>query len=196
MRARLAAMALLWTFGGARWASASEWRPDPSHSRVGFSVRHLMISEVEGRFTRFGGRLHLDESNIERSRVVMTIEVSSLTTHHVKRDEHLLSEDFFYAEKYPRMVFESKRVLKRGAELEVHGNLNVRGITKPVVIKVESWTSAVQDPWGRVRRGLKATTTINRSDFGLRWNRALESGGVMVGQEVTITLGVQWIRAD
>lgn len=172
-------------------ARASEWNLDTDHSRVEFSVRHLMVSNVVGNFKVFDGLVKLDEKDPTKSTVKVSIDVSSVDTDNKKRDDHLRSPDFFNTEKFPKMEFESKKIEKKGSGFLVHGNLNLHGVTKPVVLEVEEFTDAVKDPWGNTRRGAVARTTIDRREFGLTWNKALETGGVVVGDEVKITLQLE-----
>ena len=177
---------------GAASALASDWDLDASHSRVGFGVRHMMVSTVHGSFGKFTGGVALDDADITKSKVHLEIDASSITTQNDKRDEHLRSPDFFDAAKFPKIVFDSTKVEKRGADgLNVTGNLTIKNVTKPVVLTVSGLTGEVKDPWGGVRRGATATTKINRKDFGLTWNKALETGGVVVGDDVTIELEVE-----
>lgn len=176
-------------------ASASTWNIDPEHSNVGFKVRHVMVSNVKGSFEKHSGTLQLDDKDITKSRVAVTIDTNSINTNVHKRDEHLRSADFFDVAKYPTMTFVSKKVAKAGKNgLEVTGDLNLHGVTKEVVLLVEELSKESKDPWGNIRRGATAATKINRKDFGLVWNAALETGGVTVGEEVTITLEIEMIK--
>lgn len=176
--------------------AVTTWNIDPVHSHAEFKVKHLMISNVKGQFTRLKGVLKLDENNVENSRVEATIEAASINTREEQRDTHLKSADFFDVEKYPELSFRSTRVSRvADEELAVAGDLTIHGVTRNVVFNVEGPTPATKDPWGNTRRGLSATTKISRKDFGLTWNAALEAGGVMVGDEVTITLEVEFIKA-
>ncbi len=178
-------------------ASASTWNIDPDHSSVGFKVRHLMVSNVKGTFDKHTGVLDLDDKDITKSKVTVTIDTNSVNTNVPKRDEHLRGADFFDVAKYPTMTFVSKKVAKAGKNgFKVTGDLTLHGITRPVVLNVEGFSKESKDPWGNIRRGTTATTTINRKDFGLVWNTALETGGVAVGEEITITLEVEMIRAQ
>jgi len=174
---------------------AATWQIDPEHSSVQFKVRHLMVSNVKGEFTRFNGVVAIDDQDISRSHVNVNIETASIDTRVAKRDEHLRSADFFDVTKYPAMTFVSKKVAKAGkGNLKVTGDLTIHGVTREVILDVEGPTADVKDPWGNIRRGATATTQINRKDFGLTWNKALETGGVVVGDDVTITLEVEMIR--
>jgi polyisoprenoid-binding protein YceI len=172
------------------------WNIDPAHSVAEFKVKHMMISNVKGQFAKVSGKLTLDESELANSRVEATIEASSIETRDAQRDAHLKSADFFHVEKFPTLSFKSKRLsLIRDGEWAVEGDLTIRGITRTVVFSVDGPTPPAKDPWGNTRVGVSATTKINRKDFGLIWNAALETGGILVGDEVTITLDVQFIKA-
>ena len=176
--------------------STSTWNLDPVHSGAEFKVKHMMISNVKGQFTGISGVLSLDENDPARSSVETTIDASSIHTREAQRDAHLKSADFFDVEKYPTLTFKSTSV-KRIAEdeLTVTGDLTIRDVTRPVVFDVEGPTPPNKDPWGNTRLGVSATAKINRKDFGLTWNSALETGGFLVGDEVTITLDLQFIKA-
>ncbi|MGA7220579.1 MAG: YceI family protein [Candidatus Sulfotelmatobacter sp.] len=172
------------------------WNIDPVHSVAEFKVKHMMISNVKGQFTRLKGALALDETNFENSRIEASIEAASINTRDDQRDGHLKSADFFDAEKYPELTFKSTEVTRVAAdELAVAGELTIHGVAKNVVFNVEGPTQPAKDPWGNTRIGLSATTKINRKDFGLTWNSPLETGGILVGDEITITLDVQFIKA-
>jgi polyisoprenoid-binding protein YceI len=176
--------------------ATSTWNLDPVHSVAEFKVRHMMISNVKGQFTGISGVLQLDEAEIGNSRVEATIDAASINTREAQRDGHLKSADFFDVEKYPTLSFRSTRVRSAGAgELKVEGDLTIHGVTRNVTFDVEGPTAATKDPWGNTRVGLFATTKINRKDFGLTWNAALETGGILVGDEVTITLDIQFVKA-
>jgi polyisoprenoid-binding protein YceI len=176
--------------------ATTTWNIDPVHSGAEFKVKHMMISNVKGQFTGVKGVLALDESNLTNSRVEASIDAASITTRDAQRDTHLKSADFFDVEKFPTLSFKSSRISRVGdGELTVAGDLTLHGITRNVVFNVEGPTAPAKDPWGNTRVGLSATTKINRKDFGLIWNGALESGGILVGDEVTITLDVQFVRA-
>ncbi len=176
--------------------TATTWNLDPVHSVVEFKVKHMMISNVKGQFTGISGVLNLDEANVANSRVEATIDASSINTRDTQRDAHLKSADFFDVEKFPALSFRSTRVKRTGDdELALSGDLTIHGLTREVVFKVEGPTPPAKDPWGNTRIGLSATTKINRKDYGLTWNAALEAGGILVGDEVTISLDVQFVKA-
>ena len=175
----------------------STWSIDPVHSTAQFKVRHLMISNVKGEFTNLSGKLELDAANISNSRVEATIDAATINTREADRDTHLKSADFFDVEKFPTLTFKSDRISKKkDDELEVEGDLTIHGVTRKVLFEVEGPSSEAKDPWGNTRIGLSATTKINRKDFGLHWNAALEAGGVLVGEEVKITLDVEFVKAS
>lgn len=176
-------------------ASASTWNIDPSHGEVGFSVRHLMVSNTKGQFNKFEGTVDLNEKNITKSKVEVSIDAASIDTDDDKRDGHLKSPDFFNVQKYPKLTFKSTKITKAGKGYKVMGNLTIHGVTKPVTLNVEELTAPIKDPWGNTRRGLSAYTKINRKDFGLTWNKALETGGVVVGEEVKIRIDAELIKA-
>ena len=175
--------------------TTSTWNIDPVHSVAEFKVKHMMISNVKGQFTGVSGTLLLDEANVTHSRVEATIDAASINTRDAQRDGHLKSADFFDVEKFPKLTFRSAKVERAGDdELAVTGELTIHGVAREVVFKVEGPTPAGKDPWGNTRIGLSAVTKINRKDFGLTWNAALETGGILVGEDVTITLDVQFVK--
>lgn len=176
--------------------ATTTWNIDPAHSVAEFKVKHMMISNVKGYFTALKGTLALDESDLANSHVEATIDVGSITTGDPQRDAHLKSADFFDVDRFPALSFKSTRVTQVGDdELKVAGDLTIHGVTRNVVFKVEGPTEPTKDPWGGTRVGISATTKINRKDFGLTWNAALETGGILVGDEVTITLEVEFLKA-
>jgi polyisoprenoid-binding protein YceI len=176
-------------------AATRVWEIDPAHSSAQFSVRHLMISNVKGEFTKVSGRVSLDEDAIERASVEAVVDVATISTREPDRDAHLKSPDFFDVANFPVMTFKSRRVEKNsGGILKLTGDLTLRGTTRPVTFRVEGPSAPVKDPWGKVRRGASATAKINRKDFGLTWNAALETGGFVVGDEVSITLDIELVE--
>lgn len=175
--------------------AVSTWNIDPVHSVAEFKVKHMMISNVKGQFTGVSGSLSLDEAFLAKSSIEATIDAASINTREAQRDAHLKSADFFDVEKFPTLGFKSTRVTCKGEdELEVEGELTIHGVTRNVKFAVEGPTAPGKDPWGNTRIGISATTKINRKDYGLTWNAALETGGILVGDEVTITLDVQFIK--
>ncbi|HNT25178.1 MAG TPA: YceI family protein [Anaerolineales bacterium] len=170
------------------------WKIDPAHSEINFTVRHMMISNVRGRFEKFDGLVEGDEKNIANSTVDVQIEVGSINTKEAQRDAHLRSADFFNAEAFPYMTFKSSRVEALDASHgRIYGDLTIRDVTKEVVLDVE-YSGMAKSPWGTESAGFTATTTINRKDWGLVWNVALETGGVLVGEEVKINIEVELIK--
>ncbi len=176
---------------------STTWTIDPAHSAAEFKVKHMMISNVKGKFTGIEGRLALNSADIAASTIHATIPVATLSTGDEQRDAHLKSADFLDAAQFPALAFQSTLVERKGDdELAVTGNLTMHGVTRPVVFAVEGPSAPGKDPWGNTRIGLSATAKINRKDFGLTWNAALETGGVLVGEDVTITLDIQFIQAQ
>jgi polyisoprenoid-binding protein YceI len=176
--------------------STTTWNLDPVHSVAEFKVKHMMISNVKGHFPKVTGTLSHDESDPSNSQVEVSIEAASIDTRDPQRDAHLKSADFFDVEKFPALSFTSTDIRRAGdGELAVEGELTIRGVTRKVVFNVEGPTPPAKDPWGNTRMAVSATTKINRKDFGLTWNAALETGGILVGDEVTITLDVQFVKA-
>ena len=176
-------------------ATTTTWKIDPVHTVAEFKVKHLMISNVKGQFTGVSGSLTLDDTDLTLSRVEATIDASSINTREPQRDTHLKSPDFFDVEKFPTLSFKSTHVARKGdGELAVAGDLSIHGVTRNVTFEVEGPTPQQKDPWGNLRVGLSATTKISRKDFGLIWNAALETGGIVIGDEVTITLDVEFVK--
>ena len=183
------------TIATAPTTTTSTWNIDPVHSVVEFKVKHMMISNVKGQFTGVSGVLTLDETDATKSRVEATIDASTINTRDPQRDTHLKSADFLDVEKYPTLTFQSTAVQRTGVEEgTVTGDLTIHGVTREVIFAVEGPTPPSKDPWGQTRLGLSATTKISRKEFGLTWNAALEAGGLLVGDEVTITLDVQFVK--
>jgi polyisoprenoid-binding protein YceI len=171
------------------------WNIDTSHSGVHFTVRHMVIAKVRGAFDRWGGTFELDPANPAASRVSVRIDAASINTREEKRDAHLRSADFFDVEKYPELRFESTKVEKiDDASYRVTGDLTIHGVTREVVLDAESLGEG-KDPWGNERTVFQAQTAINRKDFGLSWNQALETGGVLVGEKVEISLDIEAVKA-
>lgn len=172
----------------------SAWDIDTVHSSVGFTVRHLVISKVHGRFARWSGSLVLDDARPENSRVEARIEAASIDTHEPQRDAHLRSSDFFDTDKHPAIEFRSSRIEQAGGQrYQVAGDLTIAGVSRPVRLEVEALGRA-KDPWGGERAGFSARTTIDRRDFGLIWNQALEAGGVVVGEKVEIGIEIEAVK--
>ena len=177
-------------------ASTTTWNIDPAHTVAEFKVKHMMIANVKGQFSKVSGVLTLDEYNLTNSRVEATIETGSIETRNEQRDGHLKSVDFFHVEKFPTLNFKSTKIsIVRDGELSVEGDLTIRGATRKVNFVVEGPTPPTKDPWGNTRVAISASTKINRKDFGLTWNAALDAGGILVGEDVTITLDVEFVKA-
>ena len=175
---------------GASPTFAKTWNVDGSHTNVGFSVTHLFTS-VQGRFDGFDGTIVFDPADPGKTKVRGSIEAASINTNNERRDKHLRSPDFFDVEKFPTLDFESKRVESiRGKRMDLVGDLTIHGITRSVVIEAQ-FLGQGMDPWGNERAGFKATLTINRKDYGLNWNEALETGGFLVGDEIEIRLDIE-----
>jgi polyisoprenoid-binding protein YceI len=176
--------------------ATTTWNIDPVHTVAEFKVKHMMISNVKGQFTKVTGVMTLDETDLTKSRIEASIEAASVHTRDAQRDAHLKSADFLDVEKFPALSFKSTRVTRTAeGELSVTGGLAIHGVTREVVFAVEGPTPPAKDPWGNTRVALSATTKISRKDYGLVWNTPLETGGILVGDEVTITLDVQFVKA-
>ena len=176
--------------------TTTTWNIDPAHAAAEFKVKHMMIANVKGHFSKVTGVLMRDESDPTKSRVEASIEAASIETREPQRDAHLKSADFLHVEKFPRLSFKSSDIKVAGeGELKIDGDLTIRGVTRKVTFAVEGPTPPTKDPWGNTRIAISATTKINRKDFGLTWNAALETGGILVGDEVTITLDVEFVKA-
>jgi polyisoprenoid-binding protein YceI len=173
--------------------AVSTWNIDPAHTVAEFKVKHMMISNVKGHFPKVTGVLTLDESDPAQSSVEASIDVASIETRDPQRDGHLKSADFFAVEKYPAMTFKSFKFVPEDGIVE--GELTIKGVTRTVAFQVEGPTLPAKDPWGNLRVAVSATTKISRKDFGLIWNAALEGGGVLVGDEVTIALDAEFVKA-
>jgi polyisoprenoid-binding protein YceI len=173
----------------------SAWNLDPAHSVAEFKVRHMMISNVKGKFSGLSGVLKLDETDYSHSSVTVSIPAASVSTVDDKLNAHLKEADFFHVEKFPSLTFKSTNIRSTGDhDYAVTGDLTIRGVTKSVTLTVTDVSEPSTDPWGNVRIGLSGSTEINRKEFGIVWNAALDSGGVLVGDEVTITLDVQFVK--
>jgi polyisoprenoid-binding protein YceI len=175
--------------------SIATYMIEPVHSSAHFKVRHLMIANVRGEFTKVSGTVKFDPSNLAESSITAEIDVHSISTHEPDRDKHLKSVDFFHAAEHPTINFESTRIQPDGPQgYKVEGNLSIRGVTRPVVLDVTGPTPEIKDPWGYVRRGAEAVAKISRKDFGLTWNQILEAGGVAIGDEIAISLEVELVK--
>lgn len=175
---------------------AESWTVDASHSTVGFSVRHMMVANVRGTFGKLAAAVDGSPADPASAKVSATIEVASVDTRDAKRDDHLRSADFFDATKFPQMTFKSTKVEKAGpSKAKLTGDFTLRGVTKPVVLDVE-YTEPIKNPWGKTVVGASATGKINRKDFGVNWSKALDGGGLVVGDEVTIQLDLEFVKQD
>lgn len=174
---------------------SNTYQIDPSHSSANFSIKHMMIAKVHGGFEKMSGTFTYDPSNLGSSSVDVTIDVASINTREAQRDAHLRSADFFDVEKYPSITFKSTRIDKNGGDLKILGELTIHGVTRPVTLDVEGPSEELKDPWGNAKIGASATTKISRKDFGLTWNAALEAGGLLVGDDVSISIDVQFVKS-
>jgi polyisoprenoid-binding protein YceI len=182
------------TVAAAPALPSADYAIDVGHSQVGFSVKHMMVSNVKGSFKKFAGNVHLDESDLSKMTVELSIETDSVDSADVKRDTHLKSPEFFDVKKFPKMTFKSTKVERAGEGYKVMGDLTIRDVTKPVELSVTGLSGESKDPWGGFRRGATATAKVNRTDFGLKWNAVLETGGVAVAEEVTLILEVELLK--
>lgn len=174
---------------------AANWNIDPDHSTASFRVKHMVIAEVQGSFSTIEGVAVIDEQDLSRSSIEATIVANSINTGVDKRDIHLKSPDFFDVAQYPTLSFKSKKVkVAANNTLKVTGDLTLHGISKEVELLVTGPSVAIKDPWGNIRKGAKATTTINRKDFGIVWNASLDNGGLLIGEEVEITIDIEFIK--
>ncbi len=195
MRTSILAAAVLAIFAAPARAQTTAWEIDSTHASAQFSVRHFMVSNVRGDFSGVKGTVLWNEKDAAHSGVNATVDVATVFTRDAQRDAHLKSADFFDVGKYPTMSFQSKSVTRAAdGKLKVAGDLTLHGVTKEVVFDVDGPRTPLKDLWGNTRSGLQATAQINRKDFGLKWNRALETGGVAVGEEVAITIDLELVK--
>lgn len=174
-------------------AQANTWELDKSHTQVGFTVTHMVVTKVSGEFTEYEGEVNFDPENLADSKIKGVVKVASITTENERRDNHLRSPDFFDAENYPDIVFESTKISKTDDGYVAVGNLTIRDVTKEVEIPF-TLAGPVNDPRGNTRVGLEGSTTINRQDYNVTWNNTLDNGGVVVSDEVTLNLNAQLIQ--
>jgi polyisoprenoid-binding protein YceI len=177
-------------FTATTTAATSEWTVDPSHTVVGFTIEHMMVSEVDGKFNKYASTVVLDEADFTKSTVEFTIDVASVDTDNADRDKHLVSPDFFDAAKYPQLVFKSRSIAKAANGYTLKGNLSMHGVTKEVSLHAQV-SQPVTNPWGKQVRGVKVTGKLNRRDFGLSWNKTLDKGGLALGDEVSIEVKLE-----
>jgi polyisoprenoid-binding protein YceI len=176
-------------------ALASTWEIDPPHSTVEFSVRHMMVTTVKGQFQKVKGTVELDEKDATKSTVEVSIETASIDTREAKRDAHLKSPDFFDAAKFPALIFKSTKIEKAAkSKFKVTGDLTMHGVTKPVVLMVEGPSASIKDPYGRTVRGVMATGKLDRKDWGMSWNKALDAGGMVVSDEVKLEINAELVE--
>jgi polyisoprenoid-binding protein YceI len=175
-------------------AQTATWNIDPAHSTAQFTVRHLGISNVTGSFTKVTGSVDLNEKDITQSQVSASIDVNSVDTRVEARDKDLKSDHFFEVEKYPTIEFKSKRIVNSAGKLQVIGDLTIHGTTREVTLDVDGPTAALTDPWGNSRRGISATTSINRKDFNLTYNNLLKTGEAVVGDTVKIQIDAELVK--
>ena len=191
--AGIAALALLSSVPAL--AATTEWKIDPQHTAAQFSVRHLAISTVRGAFSKVNGTVLVDDQDISKSAVNVTIDVSTVDTREPARDKDLRGDHFFDVEHFPTMTFNSRSVEQVSpGKLRVTGDLTIRGTTKQVVLDVDGPTAAVKDPWGNQRAAVNATTKINRQDFGVKWNATMDNGGMVVGDDININIDAEMIK--
>ncbi|MFB3825790.1 MAG: YceI family protein [Bryobacteraceae bacterium] len=181
-------------FGLGVFAQEPVWEIDPAHSAAQFTVRHMMISNVKGEFTKMKGTVRYDPADPAKAAVEATIEAASINTRVEGRDKHLRSADFFDVAQYPTIAFKSKRVENAGGKLKLIGDLTMHGTTREVALDVDGPTPPVKDQRGTLHMGASATTKINRKDFGLTWSRPLDGGGVVVGDEVSIVIDLELVQ--
>ena len=175
-------------------AQVSRWQIDPAHSEADFTIKHMGISNVHGRFGNVNGSLTLDDNGITKSNVNATVDVTTVDTGVAQRDTHLKSPDFFDSAKYPEMTFVSKNLSSVDGQLQLTGDLTLHGVTKSVTLAVEGPSKEQLDPYGKTRRAFSATTTIHRQDFGLTWNGNLKSGDSVLGDDVKVELDIELIK--
>lgn len=189
MRALPALFALLFVASAAS-ADSAEWAIDPSHSSVGFTVSHMVVSSVSGRFKDVTGKVLLDEADLTKSTADLTIKVDSIDTDEPKRDEHLKSPEFFDSKKFPTITFHATKIVKGGKGYKVTGDLKIRDVSKSVTLD-GTLSQAVKSPWGKQVRAARFEGKVKRSDFGLKWNKTLETGGVLIGEDVSLDVRLE-----
>jgi len=195
MKSIVRAATIALTLAPALALGQSTWSIDPVHTHASFSIRHMVISNVRGELGKVNGTLTLDDKDVTKSKVEATIDVAGIDTREQKRDDDLRSPNFFDVAKYPTITFASTKVEKAGKEeLKVTGDLTIHGVTKPIVLKVTGPTPEVKDPWGMTRRGISASTKLNRNDYGVSWSKVLEGGGAVVGNDVAIEIEVELVK--
>ena len=178
-------------------AATTTWQIDPAHTAAGFSVKHMMIATVRGQFKGVTGTVNWDDQDISNSIVDVTIDANTVDTGEPKRDADLKSANFFDAAQYPTITFKSTKIERiSAAKMKVAGNLTIHGVTKAVVLDVEGPSGAIKDPYGKTRVALNATTTVNRMDYGVKWNAKMDGGGIVVGDDVNINIDLEMIKKE
>jgi len=176
-------------------AQTTAWKVDPNHTAAQFSVKHLGVSTVRGAFMKTTGEVQLDEKDITKSQIDVTVDTTSVDTRNETRDKDVKSPNFLDVAVYPTMTFKSRRITSAGdGKFKMTGDLTLHGVTKEVTFDVDGPSPAIKDPWGNLRRGASATATINRQDFGINYNKMLDTGGLVVSNEVQITIDIEFIR--
>lgn len=173
--------------------ATTKWTVDPTHSEVGFKVKHMMFTNVSGRFGTFNGSAETEGDNFENAKIDFEADVTSIDTNNADRDNHLKSGDFFDAEQHPKLTFTATEMKKDGDDYKLTGDLTVHGVTKPVTLNVE-YGGIAKDPWGNEKAGFSINGKLNRKDYGLTWNAALETGGVLVSDEVKLNIELQLVK--
>lgn len=193
---KLLTVAALFAFASlAAQAQTTAWQVDPNHTSAQFAVKHLGVSTVRGAFTKTTGQVQFDEKDITKSQVEVTVDMSTLDTRNEGRDKDVKSANFLDVASYPTMTFKSNKIASAGpGKLKLTGDLTLHGVTKQVTFDVEGPTPAIKDPWGFLRQGASATATINRQDFGVTYNKTLDAGGLVVSNEVQITIDIEFVR--
>ena len=187
--------AILAAFSLPAFSQVATWQIDPVHTSAQFAVRHLAISTVRGDFTKVTGQAQIDEKDVSKSQIEVSIDASTLNTREPARDKDVKGPGFLEVDKFPTINFKSKRIGRAAdGSLKITGDLTIHGVTKEVTFDAESLAPAIKDPWGNLRRGASATAKINRQDFGLTFNKALETGGLVVGNEVTMTIDIELVK--
>ena len=174
--------------------ATTKWAIDPTHSEIGFKVKHMMFTNVSGKFDSYEATIITDEDNFENASIEFSADINSINSNNADRDNHLKSGDFFDVENHPKLTFKATSFTKKGDDFELVGDLTLRGVTKPVKLEAE-FSGLMKDPWGNTKAGLNISGKINRKDWGLNWNSALEAGGVLVGEEVRLNIELQLIQA-
>lgn len=170
-----------------------KWNIDPTHSVIGFKIKHMMFTNVNGKFDQFSSDISFNDEQFNQAKLKFEADINSINTSNSDRDNHLKSADFFDAEKFPKITFESTNIKGAGSDFEITGNLNIHGVTQPVTLQAE-YSGLMRDPWGNNKVGLNLTGKINRKDFGLTYNAALETGGVLVGENVNLNIEIQLVQ--